>query len=218
MSLSAAIPEAAIIREEQEEEQDEREEIDKRPKIECFNEIDKEFDILGARRFIWIAIGGNEWSLLDDEKNEIIITPEGSGYTATLHFADGARQRVTNTPLPLAYCSGICEDYARRHLKISFADMRAPWMSTDSAPTQSQRNYLEKKGAWKDDMTKSAASIEIRKIIASKNKQRRSMASEPITNKQGYFLQNHGIDTSAMTKLQAMQAISKIKNEGVKYG
>ena len=98
-----------------------------------------------------------------------------------------------------------------RHLKVSFADMKAPWMSTDSLPTQGQRDYLEKKGAYAEAMTRGQASIEIRKIIASKNKQKRSMASEPITDKQRYFLKNCGIETANMSKFQAMKEIAKIK-------
>ena len=51
MSLSSAVPEATIFKEESEE--TEREEVDKRPKIEVLEEIDREFDILGSVRFIW---------------------------------------------------------------------------------------------------------------------------------------------------------------------
>ena len=214
MSLSSAIPEAAIIKEEPKEELGEREEVDKRPKFECLNEIDKEFDILGARGFVWVPIGGDEWSLLDDEKNEIIITPEGSGYTAALHCPNGSRHRITNTPLPLEYCSGVCEDYARRNLKIAFCDLNeATWMNREEVPTQGQRTYLENKNAWDGSFTKAQASLEIRKIISLKNKQRRLMDEEPITDKQRFFLQSQGVKTQDMSKLQAMQAISKLKQK-----
>lgn len=214
MSLSNALPEAAII---EDRPKIELADIDRRPKIEVLSECDRIFDILGSTRFIWVQVD-DEWSLQDDDRNEIVMRPSCEGYIADLYSPDGSSSQIVGQPLPLEYCSGVCEDYARRHLKISFADMKAPWMSTDSLPTQGQRDYLEKKGVYVEGMTRGQASIEIRKIVAHKNKQKRAMASEPITDKQRYFLNGYDIDTSAMTKLQAIQAISKIKNERVKYG
>lgn len=62
-------------------------------------------------------------------------------------------------------------------------------VSTDSLPTKSQRDYLENKGGYTEKMTRAqTAFIEIRKIITSKNNQRRSMASHPITVKQQYIM------------------------------
>ena len=219
MSLSTAVPEAAVIGEERAVE--ECEDIDKTAKIECLGQIDKEFDILGARRFAWISIGDDEWSLLDDDKNEIIMRPEGSGYAAILYCPDGSRRQVTNTPLPIDYCSGVCEDYARRNLKIAFCDLsEASWMRREEAPTQGQRTYLEDQNAWNENFTKAQAALEIRKIISLKNKQRRLLNDQrrllnddPITQMQKYFLDGRGINTKNMTKLQAMQAISKIKQQ-----
>lgn len=131
MTLSS-IPEAIQLKEEAEE--IESKEIDRTRKINVIESCDKEFDILGCARFIWIPLGDDEWSLLDDEKNEIVMVPS------------------------------------------------------------------------------------IRKSIAQKNKQRRLLSSEPITNKQKFLLINQGIDPSNMNKLSAMQAISKLKQyERVKY-
>lgn len=213
VSLSSTIPEAAFIQDAQEGEQEEREPIDKTPKIECLAEVDRVFDILGAARFIWIPIGDNEWSLLDDEKREIIMKPTAEGYTALLYLPDGSTFHIVKTSLPLEYCSGVCEDYARRHLKIAFADMKAPWMNFQAQPTQGQRDFLQKQEAWKEGMSKAEASMAIRKIISLKNKQRRVYANEPITDKQRYFLNSCGVDTSNMSKLQAQHAIGKLKQK-----
>lgn len=61
--------------------------------------------------------------------------------------------------------------------------------------------------------------LECVKIIAMQNKQRRLLANEPITQMQKYFLQARGIDVTKMTKLQAKQTISEIKQkEIVKHG
>lgn len=215
MSLSRTIPEAFVVKER---EHQEREQLDKSSKIEVLEDVDREFDILGCARFIWVSVD-NEWSLLDDEKNEIIMSPLNSGYIAMLYRTNGSSHPIVKDPLPFEYCSGVCEDFARRHLKIAFADMSKPWMQGNNQPTKSQKEFLEKKGSYRSGMSKAEASIEIRKIVASKNKQRRTLAIEPITNKQKYLLINQGIDPSGMSKLDAMVAISKMKRgEQIRYG
>jgi len=219
ITLNRTIPEALYIEEKEFENEDkETEETDRTAKINVIQSIDREFDILGSARFIWIPIGDNEFSLLDDEKREIVMRPKENGYVAALYLPDGSLRQIVSAPLPLEYCSGVCEDYARRHLKITFADLSAPWMRNQSPPSQGQREFLQKQNSWNDRMNKTEASLEIRKIVALKNKQRRALNSEPITQKQKFALINYGIDPKNMTKFQAMQAIAKIKSERVKYG
>ncbi len=215
MTLASTIPEAPQIKEPVEP--IDREEIDMRPKIEVFENCDKIFDIIGSTRFIWVDIGDNEWSLQDDEKNEIVMIPEAGGYVATLYFPDSSSQKIVKDPLPLEYCSGVCEDYARRHLKVSFADQSKPWMLADAEMTQGQIDFLQKKMDCKG-MNRGQASIEIRKIIAFKNKQRRAFINEPMSDKQKYFLISNGINPDKMNKHSAMQAITRIKQNQVKYG
>ena len=210
ISLTSTIPEAIQTKENVSNK--EREEIDMRPKIEVFSECDKEFDILGCTRFIWVKVGdSDEWSLIDDDKNEIIMHQKDNGYIATIYFSEGSSRQIINSPLPLEYCSGVCEDFARRHLKVEFAEMNKPWMTEDSPPTKSQIEFLRKQGSYHEDLNKVEASLEIRKIIALKNKQRRSLNDEMITDKQKYFLKSHGIETRNMSKLEAMQRIAKMK-------
>ena len=194
-----------------------KEDVEKSSKIEILEECDKEFDILGHTRFIWIPIGDNEWSLIDDERREIVVSPLNNGFIADI-FQNGSKTSIVSDPLPLEYCSGVCEDYARRHLKIAFADMSAPWMNARVHPTQSQKELLQKHKAYNDGMTKAEASIEIRRIIAMKNKQKRRMSDEPITMKQKFTLMKTGINTNNMSKMQAMQEISRIKQAERVYG
>ena len=87
MTLRNTIPEAIHLKEDRV--QAEREDIDKTPKINVVISCDKEFDILGTARFIWIPIGDDEWSLIDDEKNEIVIRPLNNGYIADI-FKNGS--------------------------------------------------------------------------------------------------------------------------------
>jgi hypothetical protein len=211
MSLGKTIPEAIELREKPAsiEEQD----IDRSPKIEIINECDTEFDLLGTARFIWIPIGDNEWSLIDDDRNEIIIQSKENGFIADI-FTNRDKKGIVTHPIPLEYCSGICEDYARKNLNVSFANSQAPWLNQHSAPSKTQVDFLQKNKAFRDGMSKGEASMEIRKITALKNKQRRQLSSEPITPKQQYLLQQYGIDTANMSKQQAMREIAKIKRAG----
>lgn len=184
MSLSKTMPNTLEIHESP---TGEREKIEKTAKIEVIEECDTEFDLLGCAKFIWVPIGDNEWSLMDDDRNEIIMRSNENGYIADIYI-NGSKTSIVSNPIPIEYCSGVCEDYARRHLKIAFADLKTPWMSKQSAPTKSQIEFLQKNNAFKNKMNKGEASIEIRKILALKNKQRRQMENEPITSKQMYAL------------------------------
>lgn len=211
MTLSNTIPEAIHITEKEKTEGIEREEVDRIAKINVIESIDQEFDILGRVRFIWTPIGNNEWSLLDDEKRELVLSRTNGGYNAILYFPDNSSQKIINKPLPLEYAMGCAEDYARQYLKTSFADIKAPWMKYETKLTDGQREFLEKNNAFREGMTKAEAAIEIRKIIALQNKKRRLYSAEPLSPKQMYFLKYRGIETNNMTKFQAMQTISKIK-------
>ncbi len=213
VTLTDTIPEAILIKGKEEEEAEikEREEIDRTRKITVLESVDHEFDVIGAARFIWVPIGDNEWSLLDDNKREIIVSPEREGFVAMLYFPDGTSEKIVSSPLNLEYCTGVCEDYARRHLKVAFADAKSPWLNAVSMPTQGQRDFLDKNSAWVKGMSKAQASMTIRKLIALKNKQRRLMAKDPPSIKQMYALKSHGIDPKGMNKRDAMQAIAKIK-------
>ena len=214
LSLSTIIPEVAEVKEEVDPndiENQEKEDIDRSPKINVIEKLDAEFDILGSAKFVWIPIGDDEWSLLDDNKAEIVLKPTESGYIATLYAADGAERQIVKTPLPLAYAQGVAEDYARKHLKVAFADLSQPWMQVAAHPTEGQKEYLKKKDAWRDGISKAQASLAIREIITKQNKQRRALGAEPITGPQTYFLKSRGVETANMSKLEAMREIAKLK-------
>lgn len=211
ISLSSAIPEVAhVIEDRLKVELEERDTTRKMANnlIQC----DTEFDILGGTRFVWIPIGDDEWSLLDDGRNEIVISPEGSGYVASIYWVDGGSQPVVTRPMPITYCSGVCEDFARRFLKVEFADSTATWMRRDAPPTEGQRRFLEKWNKFDEGLTKPSAAIEIKKVIATRNKTKRAMTAEPPTPKQLYALRSHGVDPADMNKLQAMLKISEFKS------
>ena len=174
---------------------------------------DEEFDILGATRFIWVQVGDGEWSLADDEGNEIVMTPSDNSYVAHIYWRNGRTQSLVSTPLPIEYCSGTCEDFARVHFKLNYASAESPWLNSQLPPTEGQIAFLEKKNIDASGMTKAQASLKIREVVAKQRKHYRKMSSEPATIKQMYFLQAIGVNPRGMTKLEATRAIAQIKKE-----
>jgi len=123
MSLGKTIPEAIEILEQKERQEQDFEKVNA-PVVEL---CDKEFDLLGQTRFAWIDIGDEEYSLSDDERSEIIIRPQDDGYVSELYFNNKCEGEMREV-LPLDYCQGVCEDYARMHLKMSYADTKGKWL------------------------------------------------------------------------------------------
>ena len=210
-SLGMSIPEARVLSEKGEIEEREK----GVPSIKIKRVCDEEFDILGTARFIWIPIGDDEWSLADDEGNEIVLHPKDGGYIARAYWKSGREHILVESPIPIEYCSGACEDFARSRFKLDFASTDAPWINSDKQPTMGQISYLEKNGISTHGMTKAQASMKIREFIAMKKKRSRASGKEPITAKQAYFLKENGLDPKGMNKQEAARIISKIKNGGI---
>lgn len=172
---------------------------------------DVALDILGKSRFTWIDIGEGEYSLNDDMNNEIVIRPQDDGYVADLYH-NGIYVPLVADPIPLDYCTGVCEDYARRNLKISYADTHGEWLasSRNKPPTIGQIEKLREFGINANDLDKAQAALEIRTQIALKKKMRRNIDKEPMTHKQRYFLLKSGINQD-LSKAQASYMITQIK-------
>jgi ATP-dependent helicase IRC3 len=214
VTLSATIPEAQI-------------EVDGQVKTFNQNEnnnaihsdiieiTDHEFNLLDNTQFAWVDIGDNEYSLLaDDNKAEIIISSFGNGYVADL-YCQKETFAIVKTPLPLNYCTGVCEDFARNSLSASYADMNRPWLKDNSKsnPSISQINILQQNGINYRDMNKAQASLTIRKIFALERKCIRNKTSRLVSEKQKAFLAKYGVDTNNINRAQAIGLISRIIEE-----
>ena len=83
ISFSKAIPEV-----QEKKNQESQEEKGKRNhQLHITRNCDEEFDLIGTAKFIWVSIGDGEWSLEDDNRNEIIISPKETGYVAQVLWA-----------------------------------------------------------------------------------------------------------------------------------
>jgi len=181
------------------------------------DQVDEAFDVIGTTsRFTWVDIGDGEWSLSDDDGNEIVVSPSGSGYTAKVFWKGGAQFMLVDQPLSLEMCSGIVQDFANKRFKLNFATVEAPWMAKEAPATDAQLDLLSRllsSESVPDGITKAEAALKIRQLLARGRKQwrQRQIEDGPMTEKQETFLKRKGIDTSGMTKLSAMKRIAEIK-------
>ncbi len=186
--------------------------LDRTPTITVEKEVDKEFNVFGDIKFIWIDIGDGEYSLTDDLNNEIVVHQIIKKFIATIFFKDGETKTLVSEPLPLNYCIGTCEEYARRHFKLTYADMNGEWVrkNQNSKPTDNQKNFLRNNHAYNPRMNKVEASLAIRKIIALSRKYNRNNEATPA---QKFFLERAGVNRNNITKKQAMDLIIQLKNK-----
>lgn len=182
-------------------------------KIEVPDEVDEEFDIIGNHSLLWTSIGNNELSLFDDHNNEIIIRPENNGLVADIYCTNGSKYQIITSPLPPEVCIQLCEEYAHKYLNVKYAKQIPSWQQSKEPPSEKQSILLKEFGHRKKVKSKYDAGVLIRELKAIKNKERRNTDQNSITEKQHYFLKNHGINTGGITKKQAMHIIGQLKQE-----
>lgn len=216
ISLSHAVPEATII--EEEKPKAEPTNIANEPTIEVNAEVDREFNILGLhRRYLWVDIGDNESSLVDDDNNEIIIKPQDNSFVADIFYKSGNIENIISKPRSIEYCFEFCENYAHKYLKVTYADLTQKWLisSHQEKPTPAQIKMLENHNAFKYWMSKTEAMIKIRTILALQRKKQRRYGNS-ITLAQKYVLEGAGINTDNLSKQEAFAMIANLK-EGKFY-
>jgi superfamily II DNA or RNA helicase len=213
ITLRNAIPEAKYI--EDEKPKIELKRVKGKPKIKTLRDVDRKFDILGARTgLIWIDIGDGEYSLADDHNNEIVMQPQGKGYIATLFYKNGDEESVIAEPKTFKYCIETCENFARSRLDIKYADLNGNWVEyfQQQKPTPPQIKILQDHGVCTYWMNKTQALLEIRKILALQGKENRAHGNT-LTPAQRFYLEHSGLSANNLTKHQAFMMIAKLKQE-----
>lgn len=194
--------------------------VDRTPRINTLRNIDREFDALGIpTNFFWVDIGDDEKSLTDDNKNEIVISPTEKGYIANL-FSNGSAIPLVINPLTLKDCINYCEEYARKKLTITFADIKSSWFENacKDSPSQKQIEILRQRNINTHKMSKAEAYLKIQTIFAH-NAKRRRLHGNILTCSQKSYLEQRGLTANNLTKYEAFAMIQKIKqSENYKYG
>ncbi|MFA5306770.1 MAG: DEAD/DEAH box helicase [Candidatus Babeliales bacterium] len=223
LSLATAIPEAQIVHEEQEDQ--EKAPQERRPTPNYTLELPRshQWDILGGdtTRLVWVPINDGQYSLADDNKDEIIVSPINGGFIAEFYQPEGLRTTLIQNAVSFEACIRWCEDFATSYLSVRFATRNLPSGVQDQLPTDKQIQLLELNNIPLDGLNRAQASTVIRRIIALQNQTRRCHDSQeladplsPITPQQRLFLTQQGVAASGWTQEQAHAIISRLKNDG----
>jgi hypothetical protein len=186
--------------------------IDRKPKIKTLKDVDRKFDILGIHpNFFWINIGDDELSLTDDNKNTIVIKPKANGFVADFYTNEHI-VNLCSTPLSLTNCIKFCEDYARKNLNITYADLNGPWLTNARYlnPTPKQIEILQNHRTYSHRMNKADATFKIQEIFARSAKENR-IHGNMLSQAQRSYLEHFGIRADNLTKSEAFVMIQKLK-------
>lgn len=173
MSLETTIPEAEILGNNSK-----RSYFPQKTKTVIETKIteihDEQFDLLNNNRFIWIPLDNNEFSLSDDDGNEFVVRPQNNSFVAD--FYEKRSGKLCSTPeMTIEDCFSFCEQFALKKLNMVYGDPYGRWMksSCTQQATLMQMKLLTKKGYRCNKFNKAQASIEIRRLIAESNQQKR---------------------------------------------
>ena len=207
VSLKTTIPEAAVV-----VESNHKQKSPKTRQIKTDSEMDQEFDIVGQDQFLWVFLDDNEYSLQDDNRNEIVMRQSSYGFVADFYiYKNDTPNIIVTNPLSFEYCKEICEEFARKNLNIKYAVKSSEWLSRHDIPSRKQIEWLYVNDRYYPGISKQKAEYVMREAIAQNNKKRRDSRYLPVTPAQSYVLQKHNINPVGMSKLQAMNEIEKIK-------
>lgn len=178
VSLQQVMPNIPMIIEEETPQRKQSNSIVREQTIRSDKDVDKELNLFGKPKYIWIEIDGAH-SLTDDIGNEVMIYQYETGYLATILLAQGIHQ-IVSTPMPLQECKDNCQLWAQKNLKITYADANSQW-SRDNAnakPSSNQIGLLKRNNAYDPCLTKTEASTMIREIIARSQRDRKNIFEE----------------------------------------
>ena len=193
-------------------------------RINTLEDIDEEFDILGNYtklpiNFIWIPIGDNEFSLADDDRNEIVIQPLKDKFIAEIFYRNNETQSIVSNPKTFEQCLKACERFAEKNLNVTFSDLSSPWLKTakNQKPTSTQIKILKENKAFNNKINKLKAFLQIKTIFALRAKKKRLQGNN-ITARQKYILRLSGVPSNNTTKKEASDLILRLKTFEDKYG
>jgi hypothetical protein len=168
---------------------------------------DEEFNVLGSTRYVWIPLGDDEYALMDDDNQDIVIHPKDGGFIADMYDNDLLEPIVT-LPTSLEECTRRCEIFAQKNLSMKFLNESWIKKKRQQRPTTGQIDLLKKNNVRHQGMSFVDALMEIRRIVSMQKKQYRLSKNAPATDKQKAFLEHMGIDAKDLSKVQAMHTIS----------
>lgn len=111
----------------------------------CLPPQEEKFDLFARSRYSWLAVGSNyKLSLLNGVA--LWCRHLDEGYSPVIVSAPGSMKELTEGLLPLDYCMGVCEDYARKLDGAKYALKTAEWRNYPA--TDRQIDTLRKNGVY----------------------------------------------------------------------
>ena len=161
---------------------------------------EEEFDVFSRSDYVWQARGENYALSLMNECTLWCRKAIG-GYYALSVTSDGTRG-LSDMVLPLDYCMGVCEDYARK-LGARYALKTAGWRSDPA--TEKQLNALRVMGiSFNPSITKGEAGNLLNQVMNAE-----------ATEKQKWFIRTHNLHSNPelLSKCEAYRIISEYKGK-----
>lgn len=167
----------------------------------CLPPQNEEFDLFNRSRYVWdkraehykLSLIGNSalWCKFLD-----------GGYSPLYVSSSGSVTALTEGLLPLDYCMGVCEDYARKLDGAKYALKNATWRNNPA--TEKQLNALRKNGlSYHEGISKGEACQLLNGVF-----------NAGATEKQIYFISRYRLHDSPelLSKYEAGKIISEYKN------
>ncbi len=183
----------------------EREEREEKIRLNEFHSPTYEhIDVLGRSRFAWMSRNGH-YSLSLVNNQALFCRQVEGGYEPVLVSESEGTKWLSDDVLPLDYCMGVCEDYARQEYANGYMMRDAQWRSEMATPKQLQTLLRMGIKYW-PSITKGEAAELLGQAL-----------NVGATEKQIWYIKAHKLHEAPelLTKKQAIQIISEYKQSGV---
>ena len=166
----------------------------------CLPPQTEEFDVFNRSNYVWEKFGSHyKLSFFGD--SALWCKSLDEGYSPVIVSSSGSVTSLTDGLLPLDYCMGVCEDYARKLDGAKYALKSAEWRNDPA--TEKQLRVLRKNGIGYHEGISKGEAAELLKPVFSAG----------ATAKQIYFISRYRLHDSPelLTKQEAGKIISQYK-------
>ncbi len=167
----------------------------------CLPPQSEEFDVFNRSNYVWEKFGSHyKLSLVGN--SSLWCKCLEQGYSPVIVSSSGSVKALTDGLLPLDYCMGVCEDFARKLNSAKYALKTAEWRNDPA--TEKQLKVLRKNGiSYHEGISKGEAAELLNGVF-----------NVGATAKQIYFISHYGLHDSPelLTKQEAGKIISQYKS------
>lgn len=182
-------------------------------KRERMGQVRKEaVDLFERSAFTWTPVTGGHFRLTAGDGRYVWLRNMPEGYAVILVPTEGARENLSEAPLPMGYAQGVAEDWVRLHGVKSLAEKDAKWRRN---PASDKQLALLKKWAVPHDPATITAG-EASGLIDMEMARAQNRREEPASHKQKWFIRvklGKKDLPEGLTKGQATRIIAQAQRE-----